>query len=75
MTLQERIDCMITILKMVKEEVDYAELYQKDGMNYNGRFPSGTVIRESLKMVSRMANIIAKDVTLTPYCNEIYKNK
>lgn len=75
MTLRERIDCMITTLKMVKEEVDYAELYQKDETNYNGRFPSGTVIRESLKMVSRMANIIAKDVTLTPYCNEIYKKK
>lgn len=73
MTLQDRINCMIVILQMAKEEVDYAEQYQKDESSYNGRFPSGTVIRESLKTVSRMANIIAKDVILTPYCDEIYR--
>lgn len=75
MTLQEKIDCMIVTLQMAKEEVDYAEQYQKNKSEYNGRFPSGTIIRENLKTVSRMAKVIAKDVTLTPYCDEIYKKK
>ena len=30
-------------------------------------------IRESLKQVGRMAYVIAKDVTLTPYCKEVFR--
>ena len=30
-------------------------------------------IRESLKQVGRMAYVIAKDVTLTPYCKQVFR--
>ena len=39
------------------------------------REPNGTIIRESLKQVGRMAYVIAKDVTLIPYCKEVFRKK
>lgn len=38
------------------------------------RIPNGTIIRESLKQVGRMANIVANDVILSPYCDQIFRN-
>lgn len=71
MTVKEQIDYMILSLQIAKDEIDYAEKYikkqKKDEdfysyghMGYSNRSPNGTLIRESLKMVSRVANITAK---------------
>lgn len=64
----------------------YAEKYikekEKDGDNFyayghlgqEARLPNGTIIRESLKMVGRMANIVANEVVLSNYSkNKIFK--
>lgn len=79
MTSEEKIDYMIQSLQLAKDEIAYAKIYKKLGMAnkeyVDARNPNGTVIRESLKMVGRMANIVANDVSLSPYCNELFKNK
>lgn len=38
-----------------------------------GRNPNGTIIRESLKQVGRMANTAANDVVLSPYCSKLFR--
>ena len=38
-----------------------------------GRNPNGTIIRESLKQVGRMANTVANDVVLSPYCSKLFR--
>jgi len=83
MTPKEKIDYMIQSLQLAKEEIEYAEEYFKresgikDFYNYSyvrhGRIPNGTVIRESLKQVGRMANIVANDVVLSPYCHQLFR--
>lgn len=85
MTTVEQIDYMIQSLQLAKDEIEYAEKYmeakEKDGdkfyswghMGKEDRFPNGTIIRESLKMVGRMANIVANNVCLSPYNNCIFK--
>lgn len=83
MTPKEKIDYMIQSLQLAKEEIEYAEEYlkekskDKDFYNYGhmgyNRAPNGTVIRESLKQVGRMANIVANDVVLSPYCNCLFR--
>ena len=85
MTTVEQIDYMIQSLKLTKDEIEYAEKYmeakEKDGdkfyswghMGKEDRFPNGTIIRESLKMVGRMANIASNNVCLSPYNNCIFK--
>lgn len=76
---------MIQSLQLAKEEIAYAkeylekknmdkEFYQYGHMGQN-RIPNGTIIRESLKQVGRMANIVANDVTLSPYCSQLFKEK
>ena len=84
MTTVEQIDYMIQSLQIAKDEINYAELYKKKQNNdknfynyghagYQMRTPNGTVIRESLKMVGRIANIAAKNVTLSSYCDNLFK--
>ena len=75
MTGKEKIDYMIQCLELARDEVEYAENFDFDElwMKYGVKQPNGTIIRESLKMVGRLANITAKEVTLTPYCNEVFK--
>ena len=83
MTTVEQINYMIQSLQVAKDEIEYAEKYikernsDKDFFEYGhfgrNRTPSGTVIRESLKMVGRMANIAANNVCLSPYNNCIFK--
>lgn len=84
MTNEQKIDYMIQSLQLAKEEIEYAKKYtdgeSKDSLyyyyghpGYGSRIPNGTIIRESLKMVGRMANIVANDVSLTPYCREVFK--
>lgn len=80
MNVKEEIDYMIQSLQLAKSEIEYAEkyeaakkkdkdFYQWNHMGYNSRFPNGTIIRESLKMVGRLANRTASKVALSP-CNE-----
>lgn len=80
----EEIDYMIQSLQLAKSEIEYAEKYiiakKKDKdfynwghMGHDERVPNGTVIREALKMVGRLANITASKVSLTAYSDEIFK--
>lgn len=84
MTNEQKIDYMIQSLQLAKEEIEYAKKHieekNKDNdyycpghSGYELRFPNGTIIRESLKMVGRMANIVANDVSLSPYCKKVFK--
>lgn len=86
MTQIEKIDYMIQSLELAKEEIKYAdkeckimialqdnEYYCYGHKGYKKRMPNGTIIRESLKQVGRMANIIANDVVLSPYCHKVFK--
>ena len=86
MTVIEQIDYMIESLQIAKDEIEYADeylnkknsdenFYSYGHMGKEDRIPNGTVIRESLKMVGRMANIIANNVSLSPYCNKLFRNK
>lgn len=85
MTVEQKIDYMIQSLHLAKEEISYAKEYlnksvkDKDFYQYGhmgqGRNPNGTIIRESLKQVGRMANIIANDVVLSPYCSQLFREQ
>ena len=81
----EKIDHMIKSLEVVKDEIEYAKrwgrkkseqgnnFYSYSGYGNTHRHPSGTTIRESLRMVGRMANQVANEVSLTNYCSELFK--
>lgn len=83
MTTEQKIEYMIQSLQLAKEEISYAKEYvgkkKKDDNFYQYghmgqcRNPNGTIIRESLKQVGRMANIVANDVTLSPYCSQLFR--
>ena len=86
MNVKEQIDYMIQSLQLAKYEIEYAEKYidteKKDEefyryghMGYDSRHPNGTIIRESLKMVGRLANITASNVVLSSYnYNQLFKD-
>lgn len=86
MNVKEQIDYMIQSLQLAKSEIEYAEKYmstkKKEGndfymwnhMGYDARQPNGTIIRESLKMVGRLANITASKVALSSYSEELFKD-
>lgn len=86
MNVKEQIDYMIQSLQLAKSEIEYAEkymntkkkegkdFYQRNHMGYNWRHPNGTIIRESLKMVGRLANVTASKVALSPYSEELFKD-
>ena len=81
----EKIDHMIKSLEVVKDEIEYAKrwgrkksehgnnFYSYSGYGNTHRRPSGTIMRESLRMVGRMANQVANEVSLTNYCSELFK--
>ncbi|MEY8352512.1 hypothetical protein AALB39_04055 [Lachnospiraceae bacterium 54-53] len=84
MTTEQKIDYMIQSLQLAKDEINYAKEYfsgRESDVNYllwghkgyNSRNPNGTIIRESLKSVGRMANIVASEVTLSPYSHKLFK--
>lgn len=76
MTVLEQIDYMIQSLQVAKDEIKYAQEYELlPDVEYDStvRSPNGTIIREALKMVGRMANIAANKVSLSPYCDELFK--
>lgn len=74
---KEKIEYMIQCLELARDEVAYAENFDFDARwsAYGARQPNGTIIRESLKMVGRLANITAKEITLSPYCNEVFEKQ
>ena len=85
MNVKEQIDYIIQSLQLAKSEIEYAEkyintkktdkdFYQWNHMVYNGRHPNGTIIRESLKMVGRLANVTASKVALSPYSEELFND-
>lgn len=86
MNAKEQIDYMIQSLQLAKSEIEYAEkymntkkregkdFYQWNHMGYDARQPNGTIIRESLKMVGRLANITASKVALSSYSEELFKD-
>lgn len=81
----DKIEYMIKSLEIAKDEIEYAEnweskknnqgddFYKNYGYGDKHRYPNGTIIRESLRMVGRMANQVANDVSLSPYCSELFK--
>lgn len=84
MNAKEQIDYMIQSLQLAKSEIEYAEkymdakkkdkdFYQWNHMGYSARQPNGTIIRESLKMVGRLANVTASKIALSPYSEELFK--
>lgn len=79
MNVEGKIDCMIILLEVAKEELKYAHKYkekEKDSnFTYNKRFPNGTLIRENLKTVSRLARLCVDEVILTPYSIGVEKNE
>ena len=90
MTETEKIDYMIQSLMLAKDEIAYAQNFINEknkedkgsheyGYHYyccSHREPNGTIIRESLRMVGRMANILANNVVLTSYHpNEVFKKE
>lgn len=78
MKAEQNIDCMITLLQIAKEEIQYANKYnammKQEVSEFDvKRFPSGTLIRENLKTVARLARITSDNVILTPYCSKVEK--
>lgn len=84
MSNEEQIDYMIQCLTLAKQEIAYAKKYEKERKNddrfywcghygYNRHEPNGTIIRESLKMVGRLANRVANNVSLSAYNKEVFK--
>lgn len=84
MKVEDQIDFMINSLMIAKEELQYAREFKrhkdqdrKDGKGYynsyayNHRAPNPTLIRENLKTVGRLANIVSKRITLSPYNDNI----
>lgn len=86
MNVKEEINYMIQSLQLAKSEIEYAEKYintkKKEGkdfyqwnhMGHDARQPNGTIIRESLKMVGRLANITANKVALSVYSDVLFKD-
>lgn len=85
-----KIDYMIKTLYLAKDEIKYAQeynlrkendetmgcdFYSYSNFGHDHRIPNGTVIRESLKMVSRLAAQVANECTLSAYCDELFKDK
>ena len=81
-----KIDYMIKTLYLAKDEIKYAQEYNLrkgndetmgrdfySGYGYNHRTPNGTIIRESLKMVSRIAAQVANECILTNCCDEVFR--
>lgn len=84
MRVEEQIDFMIASLQIAKEELEYARKFKKEkdrdntigaswwaSYSYNHRNPNGTLIRENLKQVGRMANIVSQRIKLSQYNDEI----
>ena len=75
----KQIEAMITLLEEVKDEITLYNKFKESGnlnkpsWEYEGRYPSGTYMRENLKTVSRMARKTADNIVLTNYCDKLEK--
>ncbi len=70
MTNDERIDYMISSLQVAKDEIAYFGNFDGD---LNKRQPNGTIIREALRSVGRMAFLVANEVVLSPYHHGLFR--
>lgn len=79
---------LVKSLYLAKDEIKYAQEYnlrkgndETMGRDFyssyvdNHRTPNGTIIRESLRMVSRLAAQVANECTLSVYCDEVFREK
>lgn len=75
MTVVGQIEYMIQSLQLAKDEIEYAQDYDllPDKEKINSRMPNGTIIREALRMTGRLSYSLSNMVTLSPYCDEIFK--
>lgn len=78
MTQEEKIDYMIQSLKLAKEEIAYAKEYNAQKAKGNGyisgkRAPNSRIIKETLKMVGRLAPQVAEKCTLSVFNETIFK--
>lgn len=86
MKIVDEIDFMIKSLQIAKEEIEYAEEFNKGvdsdkkkdlkawewgSYQKTHRNPNGTLIRENLRTVSRLSSIVANKVKLSPYHSEV----
>ena len=77
----KQIEAMITLLEEVKDEIELYNKFKENGdidkhsWEYEGRFPSGTYMRENLKTVARMARKTADNIILTNYYNKLEKGE
>ena len=77
----KQIEAMITLLEEVKDEIALYNKFKENGdlnkpsWEYEGRYPSGTYMRENLKTVSRMARKTADNIVLTNYYDKLEKGE
>lgn len=87
MNQMDKIDYMIKSLEVAKDEIEYAKMWENKknqqgdnfygyfGYGYNHRNPNGTIVREALRMVGRMASRVANEITLSSNCSELFKGE
>ena len=91
MDQKEKIKFMISSLQVALDELEYAEKYEtvffrlkaeeKATGKWNWyelgahRTPNGTLIRESLKNVARLAPLVAHEVVFADGRIQVYRNK
>lgn len=91
MDQKEKIKFMISSLQVALDELEYAENYKElyDRLTEEGkktgkwdwyklkkhRTPNGTLIRESLKNVARLAPLVAHEVVFVDGRIQVYRDK
>ena len=77
----KQIEAMITLLEEVRDEITLYNKFKENGnlnkpsWEYEGKYPSGTYMRENLKTVSRMARKTADNIVLTNYYDKLEKSE
>ena len=62
-------------LKKENDETMGRDSYSYSNFGHCHRTPNGTIISQSLRMVSRLAAQVANECTLSVYCDELFKDK
>ncbi len=87
MTLDRKIQHMIDALTVALDEVKYInefeskkkiegdKFYTWSGFANDHRQPSGTIVRESLRHVARLASIAASECTYTSFNNKLTRDE
>lgn len=76
----DKIDYMINSLNLAKQEILYAQKYKEEIKNnpdiiYVKKNPNGTIIRESLNMVGRLAYQVSNNIALSAHNNKLFKDE